>query len=154
AHRIHSMSEFARHEHHQFLQASNQALADPPLQAALIRLTSTLMAGNRRGYAALADSDRLRDHPKPLHDHTLAHLDEYLEKLEASVLRLGGHVHWAADAAKARIIVVDIAKRTNSRLVVKSKSMTSEEIHLNPALEQAGIEVAETDFGEFIIQLA
>src|SRR5262245_54638778 len=146
--------DYARHEHHDFQGAAAQALADEPLQAALVRLTGTLLAGNRRAYAALADSDQLRDHAKRIKEHTLAHLDEYLEKLEASVLRLGGHVHWAADAAEARSIVVDIAKRTNSRLVVKSKSMTSEEIHLNPALEQAGIEVAETDYGEFIIQLA
>src|SRR5262249_43170677 len=86
--------------------------------------------------------------------HTLAHLDRYLEQLEAAVQRLGGHVHWAADAAAARQIVVDIARRAGCRRAVKSKSMTSEEVHLNPALETAGIEVTETDFGEFIIQLA
>ncbi len=66
----------------------------------------------------------------------------------------GGRVHWAATAADARQIVLDIAKQANCRRVVKSKSMTTEEIHLNPALEAAGLEVTETDFGEFIIQLA
>ena len=84
------MSDYARHEHHDFLGASRQALADPPLQAALVRLTSTLMAGNRRGYANLADSDKLRDHAKRIKEHALAHLDQYLEQLEASVTRLGG----------------------------------------------------------------
>jgi L-lactate dehydrogenase complex protein LldF len=148
------MSAYASHEHHDFLKASRQALADPPLQAALVRLTSTLMAGNRRGYAALPDSDRLRDHAKHIKEHTLAHLDHYLEQLEASVQKLGGHVHWAADAAAARQIVVDIARRAGCRRAVKSKSMTSEEVHLNPALEAAGVEVVETDFGEFILQLA
>jgi L-lactate dehydrogenase complex protein LldF len=148
------MIDHAKHEHHDFLNASAKALADPPLQAALIRLTSTLMAGNRRGYAALADSSELRDHAKRVKEHTLAHLDRYLEQLEASVLRLGGQVHWAATAEDARRMVVEIAKRTNSQRIVKSKSMTSEEIHLNPALEAAGLEVVETDFGEFIIQLA
>src|SRR5215831_15087711 len=92
------MRDFARHEHHDFLGASRQALADPPLQAALLRLTGTLMAGNRRGYAALADSSELRDHAKRVKEHTLAHLDRYLEQLEDSVLRRGGHVHWAATA--------------------------------------------------------
>lgn len=148
------MSDYARHEHHDFPGAVQQALHDPPLQAALIRLTGTLMAGNRRGYAALADSDKLRDHAKRIKEHTLAHLDSYLEQLEASVQRVGGQVHWAATAADARQLILDIARRAGCRHAVKSKSMTTEEIHLNPALEQAGIEVTETDFGEFIIQLA
>jgi L-lactate dehydrogenase complex protein LldF len=148
------MNDYARHEHHDFLNAAQQALADPPLQAALVRLTSTLMAGNRRGYAALADIDALREHAKHIKEHTLAHLDRYLEQLEASVQARGGHVHWAANAEEARHIILDIARQTNSRRIVKSKSMTSEEVHLNPALEAAGLEVTETDFGEFIIQLA
>src|SRR5262249_31150157 len=66
----------------------------------------------------------------------------------------GGKVHWAGDAAEARRIVLDIARQTGCRHIVKSKSMTTEEVHLNPALEAAGLEVTETDFGEFIIQLA
>ena len=148
------MTNYASYEHHDFLGASRQALDDPPLQAALTRLTSTLMAGNRRGYAALADSSDLRDHAKRIKEHTLSHLDRYLEQLEASVLRLGGHVHWAHTAEDARRIVVDIALRSNSKRIVKSKSMTTEEVHLNPALEAAGLEVTETDFGEYIIQLA
>jgi L-lactate dehydrogenase complex protein LldF len=148
------MPEYSRHEHHDFLAAAGQALADPPLQAALIRLTDTLMAGNRRGYASLADSDRLRDHAKRIKEHTLANLDKYLEQLEASVLRLGGQVHWAQTAEEARQAVVGITRQAGCRRAVKSKSMTSEEIHLNAALEGAGIEVTETDFGEFILQLA
>jgi L-lactate dehydrogenase complex protein LldF len=148
------MTDYAREEHHDFLGGSAQALADPPLQAALVRLTSTLLAGNRRGYAALADSSELRDHAKAIKEHALAHLDQYLEQLEGSIIRLGGHVHWAATADDARRIIADIAKQTNSRKIVKSKSMTTEEVHLNSALEAAGLEVTETDFGEFIIQLA
>jgi L-lactate dehydrogenase complex protein LldF len=148
------MNDYARHEHHDFLNAARQAQADPPLQAALVRLTSTLMAANRRGYAALADIDALRDHAKRIKEHTLAHLDRYLEQLEASIQQRGGQVHWANNAEEARHIILDIAKRTKSRRIVKSKSMTSEEVHLNPALEAAGLEVTETDFGEFIIQLA
>ena len=146
--------DFARHEHHDFLGASEQALHDPGLQTALGRLTSTLMTANRRGYAALSGSDQLRDHAKRIKEHTLAHLDRYLEQLEASIQRLGGHVHWASDAAEARQIIVDIAHKAGCKRAVKSKSMTSEEIHLNPALEAAGIEVAETDFGEYILQVA
>lgn len=148
------MGDYARHEHHEFQAAVGQAMANAPLQEALAKLSNTLMAGNRRAYAALADSDRLRDHAKQIKEHTLAHLDRYLERLEASVHKAGGHVHWAADAAAARQIVIDIARRADCRRAVKSKSMTSEEIHLNPALEEAGIEVTETDFGEYILQLA
>src|SRR6516165_10107388 len=131
------MSDYARHEHHDFLGAAARALTDAPLQAALVRLTGTLMAGNRRGYAALPDSDKLRDHAKEIKEHALAHLDRYLEQLEASVQRLGGHVHWAADAGEARRVVVDIARQAGCRRAVKSKSMTSEEVHLNPALQAA-----------------
>src|SRR5579872_1871678 len=147
-------NDYARHEHHDFPGAVRQALADPPLQAALVRLTGTLMAGNRRGYAALPDSDKLRDHAKRVKEHALAHLDRYLEQLEASLHRLGAHVHWAGDAAEARRIILDITQKSGCRHVVKSKSMTTEEVHLNPALEAAGLEVTETDFGEFVIQLA
>jgi L-lactate dehydrogenase complex protein LldF len=148
------MTPYAHHEHHDFTGAAAQALASAPLQAALTRLTDTLMAGNRRGYAALADSSALRDHAKRIKEHTLAHLDRYLEQLEAAVTNLGGTVHWAATAEDARQIIVEIARKSNCRHAVKSKSMTSEEIHLNPALEKAGIEVTETDFGEYILQLA
>jgi L-lactate dehydrogenase complex protein LldF len=147
-------NDYARHEHHDFAGAVRRALADPPLQAALVRLTGTLLAGNRRGYAALPDSDKLRDHAKRIKEHTLAHLDRYLEQLEASVLRLGGQVHWAADAAEARQVILNIAQKSGCRHIVKSKSMTTEEIHLNPALEAAGLEVTETDFGEYVLQLA
>lgn len=146
--------DYARCEHHDFLGGAAQALANDQLQQALVRLTDTLMAGNRRGYAALADSDLLRDHAKRIKEHTLAHLDSYLEKLEAAVQSNGGQVHWAATAEDARRIVVNIAHRAQCHRAVKSKSMTTEEIHLNAALQQAGLEVTETDFGEFIIQLA
>jgi L-lactate dehydrogenase complex protein LldF len=148
------MTDYARHPHHDFPGAVKHAMVDEPLQAALVRLTSTLLTANRRGYASLRDSDKLREHAKQLKEHTLAHLDDYLSQLESSVERVGGHVHWAATAEDARRTIVDIAQRSNCRYAVKSKSMTSEEVHLNPALQAAGIEVTETDFGEYIIQLA
>ncbi|HEX3315571.1 MAG TPA: LutB/LldF family L-lactate oxidation iron-sulfur protein [Gemmataceae bacterium] len=145
--------DYAREIHHDFLGASDQALADAPLQAALERLTDTLLAANRKGYAALGDSSDLRDHAKRIKQHTLANLDRYLEQLEASVIRAGGKVHWAADADEACRIIVELSQSTNSKRIVKSKSMTTEEVHLNHALEAAGCHVAETDYGEFIIQI-
>ncbi|MFA4965432.1 MAG: LutB/LldF family L-lactate oxidation iron-sulfur protein [Thermoleophilia bacterium] len=85
--------------------------------------------------------------------HTVAHLDHYVEQFAHNVEMHGGVVFCAADAAEAREYVAELARRTSSRLIVKSKSMVSEEIALNPALEATGAEVVETDLGEFIIQL-
>jgi L-lactate dehydrogenase complex protein LldF len=148
------MTQYARHEHHDFSGATAEALANTTLQAALSKLADTLVLANRRGYAALPDSSLLREHAKHIKEHTLAHLDRYLQELEASVQKRGGTVHWAATAEDARQIVVNIAKQSQCKHAVKSKSMTSEEIHLNRALEEDGVEVTETDFGEFIIQAA
>jgi L-lactate dehydrogenase complex protein LldF len=147
------MADYARQEHQDFHGAAASALADSALQTALTRLTDTLMAGNRRAFASLADSDRLRDRAKQIKKHALDHLDQYLIELENSVLRVGGSVHWAITAEDAQAAVVAIAKAAGCRKAVKSKSMTSEEIHLNAALESAGIEITETDFGEFILQV-
>jgi L-lactate dehydrogenase complex protein LldF len=77
-----------------------------------------------------------------------------LQTLEASIRRRGGHVHYADDGAEACRIINEIVRQAGGQKVVKSKSMTSEEVHLNAALEAVGIEVVETDFGEYIIQVA
>jgi L-lactate dehydrogenase complex protein LldF len=144
----------AHHEHHDFLGASDQALHDQSLQAALKRLTAAHNEGSRRGWNTLPDSDDVRNLAKRIKEHTFAHLDRYLLQLEASVKKLGGQVHWAETAEDARRIVIEIASKTRCKTIVKSKSMATEEIHLNPALEEAGLEVTETDYGEWIIQLA
>ncbi len=86
--------------------------------------------------------------------HTLTHLDRYLEQLEERVVAAGGVVHWARDAAEARSIVLALAAERNARRVVKVKSMVSEEIGLDEALQGAGIAALETDLGEYIVQLA
>jgi iron-sulfur cluster protein len=81
--------------------------------------------------------------------HNKALMDEFLQKAKAN----GIHVHLAETAEDANRIIADIAKKTNTRSVVKSKSMTAEEIHLNRWLETEGLEVTETDLGEWIVQL-
>ena len=86
--------------------------------------------------------------------HTLAHLDRYVDEFATNVEARGGKVFFAADAAEARRYVVDLAQRQRAKLIVKSKSMVTEEIELNPALESIGAKVVETDLGEFILQLA
>jgi L-lactate dehydrogenase complex protein LldF len=87
-------------------------------------------------------------------DETLRRLDHYLEEFAASAERAGARVHWARDAAEACAIVSRIALDAGARTAVKSKSMATEEIHLNAALAEHGIDVVETDLGEYIIQLA
>ena len=81
------------------------------------------------------------------------HLDRHLEEFSRRLEERGAKVHWASDAEQARQIILDIAKSKRARSIIKSKSMTSEEIHLNDALEQASLKVVESDLGEFIVQL-
>jgi L-lactate dehydrogenase complex protein LldF len=147
-------TDYARHEHHEFLEASRAAMADASLQSSLALLGSSLGHRNRAAFAAMPESDALREKARAIKDATLADLDKHLETLEASVKSRGGQVHFAADGEEACRTVVEILKSRGARRVVKSKSMTTEEIHLNPALEAAGIEPFETDFGEYIIQVA
>jgi len=95
----------------------------------------------------------LRELAGRIKQHTLDHLDVYLERFVDAATAAGSHVHFASDAEQANAICVQIARREGCRLCVKSKSMLTEEIRLNGALAQAGVEVVETDLGEFIIQL-
>src|SRR5215475_7181086 len=130
------------------------ALQDQPLQTALGRTTNRFIANRAGALGALADADALRDQARAVRAKALARLDELLTRLAENVERRGGHVCWAEDGAAARRYILDLAKARGVQLIVKSKSMASEEIHLNHALEAAGLQVAETDLGEFIIQLA
>jgi L-lactate dehydrogenase complex protein LldF len=98
--------------------------------------------------------DDARDAARRIRLHTLANLDAYLGQFADRLAANGGEVHWAADAEEAARIVTGIAAATGARTAVKSKSMVTEEIGLNRALETAGVDVAETDLGEFIVQLA
>ena len=95
----------------------------------------------------------MRDRARAVRADVIAHLDRYLDEFAASVERRGGHVHWADTADDARRIVAEIATARGVRHVVKSKSMVSEELELNGALEAAGVRVVETDLGEFVAQV-
>ena len=83
----------------------------------------------------------------------IENLDRYLEEFESNLTKNGGHVHWAQTADEAVRLIIDIAKKAGVSHTVKSKSMATEEVHLNDALEAAGIEPVETDLGEYICQL-
>ena len=101
----------------------------------------------------MPDWQALRESGKQIRQHTLEHLDFYLEEFETNCTRAGGVVHWARNAEEARQIVVRLVKASGSGEVIKIKSMITEEIQLNAALEAAGIHPFETDLAELIIQL-
>ena len=102
----------------------------------------------------LLEFEALRDRARDIKNHTLAHLDFYLEQFEAKVVENGGHVHWASTPEEAREAVIGILRASGARHVTKGKSMAGEETGLNEALAEAGMERLETDLGEYIIQLA
>jgi L-lactate dehydrogenase complex protein LldF len=103
---------------------------------------------------SLPEWEQLREAASQIKAHTVAHLADYLEQFEANATRLGAKVHWAKNAAEHNEIVLGILQAHGVRRVVKSKSMLTEECHLNPFLERHGIEVVDTDLGERIVQLA
>ena len=101
---------------------------------------------------AIPEWEHLREAAAHIKAYTVSHLAELLEQFEQNVQQLGGHVHWARDAAEHNEIVHSILAKHEVRRVVKSKSMLTEECHLNPFLERQGIEVVDTDLGEWIVQ--
>jgi L-lactate dehydrogenase complex protein LldF len=102
---------------------------------------------------SLAEWEELRNTADEIKAHTLANLDHYLIEFEKNALSRGIKVHWAKDAKEHNEIVLDLLRSNNVKMIVKSKSMLTEECHLNPYLEEHGIEVVDTDLGERIVQL-
>lgn len=129
------------------------AIRNPRLQQSLERVQARLAGMRARAVAELPEFDPIRDYARDLKDHTLQHLDLYIEAYEQKLLEHGGQLHFAEDAAAARRIILDICRAHGARLVVKSKSMVSEEVGLAEHLEAHGIETVETDLGEYIVQL-
>lgn len=139
---------------HDFKRAASKALADRTLQEAMRRLDDKFPAKRAEAVAKLPEFEALRDTAARIKDHTLAHLDLYLERFAAQVERQGGQVHWARNAQDARTIVIGLARKADAKTVTKGKSMIGEEIGINAALQAAGIVPVETDLGEYILQLA
>ncbi|MBI4640433.1 MAG: iron-sulfur cluster-binding protein [Candidatus Tectomicrobia bacterium] len=138
----------------QFSEQSKVALSNVHLQEALQKATDRFIGLRMIAFSELPEGEALRGKGRAIKEETIHHLDEYLEQLEAQVIKNGGVVHWARNAEEACRCIVDLALQRGVKLVVKSKSMTTEEISLNEALGKAGIEAVETDLGEYIIQLA
>jgi L-lactate dehydrogenase complex protein LldF len=133
--------------------AAKEALANTQQRANLARATTTIREKRLRTITELPDWEHLRAAGAAIKDDVLARLPELLEQLEERVTAAGGVVHWAADAAQANAIVADVAKAHDAREVVKVKSMATQEIELNNALAEHGIDVWETDLAELIVQL-
>jgi L-lactate dehydrogenase complex protein LldF len=136
-----------------FNDAAREALADARLQGALGRLKTHFALRRQEAIERYGDFEGLREAGKRIRDHAIANLDTLLETFEQSVVARGGQVHWARDAKEARAVVLAILREAGARTVTKGKSMVSEEIALNPYLEENGLVPVETDLGEYIIQL-
>ena len=96
--------------------------------------------------------EKLRDLASGIKDNVLANLADYLEEFERNATKNGIIVHWAADSEEHNRLVLEILQQQNCTAVVKSKSILTEECHLNPYLEKHGVEVVDTDLGERIVQ--
>jgi L-lactate dehydrogenase complex protein LldF len=142
-----------------FPDAARTALADGQLRRNLGHATATIRAKRAAVVAEVADWQDLRAAGSAIKTDVMARLPQLLEQLEAGVTARGGVVHWARDADEANQIVVDLVRAVGERTgtpvqqVVKVKSMATQEIDLNQALEAAGIAPVETDLAELIVQL-
>ena len=136
-----------------FKSNTHRALKDTKLQTAMGHVRSGFVAKRQSAVERLPEFEALRDSAREIKDHTLAHLDLYIERYEKKVTESGGKVHFARDAAEACAIILEICKQSNARIVTKGKSMVAEEIGINAHLEAAGLTPVETDLGEYIIQL-
>ena len=137
-----------------FEVSARAALANTQLRRNMGKATLTIRTKRAAVVEEMPDWEALREAGRAIKERVLRHLDDYLVQFEASVTRAGGRVHWAADAAEANRIIAGIVEAHGAREVVKVKSLTTDEIGLNEALERVGVRAVETDLAELIIQLA
>ena len=137
-----------------FPAAAHETLQNAQLRRNLGKATTTIRAKRLRAVGELPDWEALRDAGAAIKARAMATLPEQLERLEASVTRAGGVVHWARDGAEANAIVASVARSHGAREVVKVKSIATDEIGLNDALAEQGISAIETDLAELILQLS
>jgi len=136
-----------------FPKAARAALGNTQQRKNLRHATATIRGKRARVVAEVPEWEALRVAGAEAKDEALTHLNDYLEQLEASLVANGATVHWARDAQEANRIVLDIVRSNEVDEVVKVKSMVTQEIELNEALEAAGIHAWETDLAELIVQL-
>jgi L-lactate dehydrogenase complex protein LldF len=123
-------------------------------QQALDAATARLRDARLAAWGLLPDVEKLRERGREIRQQTIADLDWYLDEFSRALEERGGEVHFAADAEEATAAIREICRARGARMVAKGKSMASEEIGLNEALERDGLRVVETDLGEYILQLA
>lgn len=136
-----------------FRQRIAAGISDARVIQAVHRATLHKVDAVADAMTGFRNHDAIRGLAARIKQHTLENLPRYLEQFAAAAERHGTHVHFAADADAACQIICDIARGSGARLAVKSKSMTSEEVHLNDSLEAIGVQTVETDLGEFIVQV-
>lgn len=136
-----------------FDEASVAAAGNTKLKASINNAVLRQHLARQLRILELPDSDALRSLAGKIKQHTLDNLDYYLEQLVVNVRKNRGHVHFASDADEARRVILQIAADAECTRVIKSKSMVSEEINLAHIMEAAGLDVVETDLGEFIVQI-
>ena len=136
-----------------FPSAAREALANTQQRRNLAHATATIRGKRAHVVGEVDRWEELRVAGADAKDEALHHLPDYLEQLEAKLTERGATVHWARDADEANRIVVDLVRATGADEVVKVKSMATQEIELNEALEEAGISAWETDLAELIVQL-
>jgi L-lactate dehydrogenase complex protein LldF len=137
-----------------FQTAAREALADSQLRRNLGKATTLIREKRLRAVSELPDWEALRDAGEAIKARAMATLPEQLERLEAAVTRAGGTVHWARDGAEANAIIAGIVRSHGADEVIKVKSLATDEIDLNEALEAQGIRPIETDLAELIVQLS
>ena len=140
----------------EFDRKIHNTLADANLQLAIYAATGRLKDKRSETVTpdALPEYQELRTQANAIKKHTIENLDYYLEEFERNVEAHGGKVVYAKDGTEVADFVRALAKDRGARLIVKSKSMTTEEVDLNERLEHQGLEAVETDLGEYIVQLA
>ena len=136
----------------QFKQAASLKLADPKVQKALRNAKGKLVVARSRSILELDNFEEIREEAARIRDFGLLHMDVLLEEWEKRAAAAGTIVHWAETPQQVNDLVIEIARKHAVRKIIKSKSMLGEETNLNHALEAAGLDVRETDLGEYIIQ--
>ncbi len=136
-----------------FPDAAKQLVRDTQLRQNVRHATGVIRSKRARVVEELPDWEQLRSAGHEIKQHVLRHLEFYLEEFERNCVRAGGIVHWARDAGEANRIIIELIQRHGESEVIKVKTMTSDEIGLNEALQTAGISPFETDLADLIVQL-
>ena len=137
----------------EFPTAAKKLMADTQLRHNVRHATDVIRSKRAKVVAEMPDRQHLREAAHQIKEHTLRHLDSYLQQFEEACVGAGGKVHWARDADEANRIIVEIIQAHNVAEVIKVKTMTSDEVSLNRAFEAAGITPYETDLADLIVQL-